>query len=316
MRDRYDALGKDVLVASLSDVGVVERGVETGATTQRVDVLFRPDAEHRAERLRRGLLGALVDAAECDLEPFRNTPPRDQVRECVRRLWNHHHVRALDGRRVDGRREAPMGRVVVISPGRPEGALAVFAMRPAKGHPHGVYRTHEVVGLWVVALSELPETRDTLALRLLGKGEVLRRAVEALLKLPDDAWERRLLDILIQWRSEVAASPTPDEEDKDFMTATMTAWEKEKARFREEGAAEARTAWEKERVRLREEGVAEGLLTLAHLFERRLGRALSATEHHTLTERFSTLGPNRLGDVVLDLAPDALAAWLTNPDAR
>ncbi len=47
MHDRFDAMSKDALVAVLGDVGTVERGVDAGATSQRVDVLFRPDEEHR-----------------------------------------------------------------------------------------------------------------------------------------------------------------------------------------------------------------------------------------------------------------------------
>ena len=55
---------------------------------------------------------------------------------------------------------------------------------------------------------------------------------------------------------------------------------------------------------------------LQHLFARRLGRPLTEGETATLLVRFDTVGPDRLGDVVLDLTPDALAAWLTDPDAR
>jgi hypothetical protein len=64
-----------------------------------------------------------------------------------------------------------------------------------------------------------------------------------------------------------------------------------------------------------EKGVEEGLKPLAHLFERRLGRALTAGEHHTLRQRFERIGPERLGDVVLDLSSEALAVWLADPRA-
>lgn len=63
------------------------------------------------------------------------------------------------------------------------------------------------------------------------------------------------------------------------------------------------------------EGIEEGLKPLAHQFERRLGRALTDDEHRTLRERFDRLGSDRLGDVVLDLSPEALAAWLAEPNA-
>ncbi|MFO0603247.1 MAG: hypothetical protein U0324_08740 [Polyangiales bacterium] len=61
---------------------------------------------------------------------------------------------------------------------------------------------------------------------------------------------------------------------------------------------------------------AEGLGPLEHQFARRLGRALTPPEHATLLARLRTHGPDRLGDVVLDLSPDELAAWITDPAAR
>lgn len=64
------------------------------------------------------------------------------------------------------------------------------------------------------------------------------------------------------------------------------------------------------------QGVAQGLRPLEHQFERRLGRALAAAERASLAARIGTLGADRLGDVVLDLDPPVLAAWLGDPDAR
>jgi uncharacterized protein len=60
-------------------------------------------------------------------------------------------------------------------------------------------------------------------------------------------------------------------------------------------------------------GITEGH---AHLFERRLGRPLHDDERALLRERNETLGPDRVGDVVLDLSADELAAWLADPGAR
>jgi hypothetical protein len=64
------------------------------------------------------------------------------------------------------------------------------------------------------------------------------------------------------------------------------------------------------------EGIEEGLKPLAHLFERRFGRPLTSDEHVALRERLERLGATRLGDVVLDLSPEALAAWLADPEGK
>ncbi len=66
----------------------------------------------------------------------------------------------------------------------------------------------------------------------------------------------------------------------------------------------------------RTEGLQQGLQLVQHQFARRLGRPLTEGETATLLARFDTVGPDRLGDVVLDLTSDALADWLADPDAR
>ena len=62
-------------------------------------------------------------------------------------------------------------------------------------------------------------------------------------------------------------------------------------------------------------GIEKGIGLLAHLVERRLARPLDSAERGALIRRLDTLGPERLGDVVYDLSPEALAAWLAAPDA-
>ena len=82
-----------------------------------------------------------------------------------------------------------------------------------------------------------------------------------------------------------------------------------------------RETFEQLKERARQEGETRGVYRglqqgLQHLFARRLGRPLTEAETATLLTRFDTVGPDRLGDVVLDLTPDALGAWLSDPDAR
>ncbi|MFO0604036.1 MAG: Uma2 family endonuclease [Polyangiales bacterium] len=65
-----------------------------------------------------------------------------------------------------------------------------------------------------------------------------------------------------------------------------------------------------------EKGIEMGAGALEHLFARRLARPLTEAERATLRERLRTDGSERIGDLVLDLTPDALAAWLHTPEAR
>ncbi len=74
--------------------------------------------------------------------------------------------------------------------------------------------------------------------------------------------------------------------------------------------------WKRGKKEGRKEGLKEGIDLMVHLFTRKLGRPLTERERETLLRRLDTLGPGRLGDVVLDLDGTALAAWLANPRAR
>ncbi len=51
------------------------------------------------------------------------------------------------------------------------------------------------------------------------------------------------------------------------------------------------------------------------MFERKVGRALGPAELATLRARLRAVGPERVGDVVLDLDGPALLAWLIDPVA-
>ena len=301
MRERFDVQAKEALAALLADVGTVERGLEASAPAQRFDLYFRPDPEHRAERHARGLLGEMTDA-ESGLEVFYNTPSALQTRDCVRKLWTLERALVLEARSQGRTVREGRTRVWVLTTGKPRRALKAFRARPSKHWPKGVYTTARVIGLGVVVLRELPRTRETLALRILAKGATRAQACEELVHVEPDAWERRLIEILVRWRTEIPLDPALwTEEEKDFMTTTSTAFDELKASLLKEG---------------QRKGVKKGLAPLVHQFERKLGRALSTAEHTTLRKRLRTHGPARLGDVVLDLDAVALARWIEDPAAQ
>jgi hypothetical protein len=78
---------------------------------------------------------------------------------------------------------------------------------------------------------------------------------------------------------------------------------------------EAVELMEKENAQIRAEGMREGMAPLLRQFQRKLARTLTAAEQQTLLERLSTVGAERLGDLVLDLDGPALDRWLRDPFA-
>ncbi|WP_437911774.1 hypothetical protein WME73_29940 [Sorangium sp. So ce302] len=128
--------------------------------------------------------------------------------------------------------------LVVISRGRPETVLDAYGFKPAQA---GVYQAVPGLVMRVVVLAELPRTRATLLLRLLGSGRRFREALADLAALPDGAWEKSVATPLLVHFRFASHEPTTDEEDD--VSAEIRAWFEEyerklRAEERKEGRAE------------------------------------------------------------------------------
>jgi hypothetical protein len=178
-------------------------------------------------------------------------------------------------------------------------------------------------------VNELPEVRETLWLRLMGRGATRFRAVDELAALPADAWERRhIAPLLIELQRRLSKAQGErmltqaerkqlERDRKAFEALETRGIKKGLAQGREQGLAQGR---EQGLVQGREQGLVQGreqgLAPLIRQFTRKLGRPVTDRERATLVRRLDSLGADRLGDVVLDLDAPALAAWLANPRAR
>jgi hypothetical protein len=93
----------------------------------------------------------------------------------------------------------------------------------------------------VLVLTELPRTRDTLLLRLLGSGRVLAQALADFGALPEDAWERNVVGpLLLHFR--LASRGMPEMNEEDDVSAEIRAWAEEYDNYlRGEGRTEGRT---------------------------------------------------------------------------
>jgi len=198
IHNRSDQFAKNILRDALSRASTSETEVEVLAATQKIDVYSVPDPARAAERTQMGLLGEL--SAEPSLfEPFHDTPTLRQLRRCVNKQHTWHHELERRARAAAGspsgnmdpeepiQDAVPFPALVIIGPGRPETVLDAYGCKPV--HP-GVYSVVWGLMLRIVVLSELPRTRETLLLRLLGAGRLLREALADLAALPDDPLER------------------------------------------------------------------------------------------------------------------------------
>lgn len=198
-----------------------------------------------------GLLGR-IGQASCTLEPFHRTPAGDRVADCLAK--HRFFCRELRRRKAP----PPLPTQWIISSGRPSTALAGwwFAASPLGA---GIYDGPPLSRTRIVVVSELPRTRDTLLVRLMGAGRTLEHAITDLQALPEGAPERRLaLPIVIRLRLEIPAEPAKQSKiDREFLMNTLDV-DKYLSDIERQGV-------EKGREKGREEGFARAVLAAYEL---------------------------------------------------
>jgi hypothetical protein len=164
--------------------------------------------------------------------------------------------------------------------------------------------------LWIAA-NELPLREELIPFLVARSGRPFVEFLRWVMVRRPAAWIMRMLEIV--------PMPMSAQEEFDRYLAPLPHDDPE---FRERGMNLARIilrifpeAGEELSKKGLEQGLEQGLEHFAHLFERRLGRELSAEEQQTLRDRFKSLGGGRLVDVSVDLSPEVLAAWLSDPAA-
>ena len=126
----------------------------------------------------------------------------------------------------------PLPTQWVISSGRPDAGIDGLGFRPMTTGIRGIYESPPLQHTRLVVVSELPVTRDTLLVRLLGAGSVLKHAIAELQALPTEAPERRLaLPVLLRLRLTVPTDPAQQtSDDQEFLMNTqdiVEAWRRE-----------------------------------------------------------------------------------------
>ena len=192
--------------------------MEVTTEAQQVDVYNVPDPNRDDVRAEMGLLGEL-SAVNSMFEAFQNTPNLSIFRDCVRKQLTLYHRLLLDAgldpkpddpeeEKLElARVKVPFPMLVIICTGRPNTVIADYSCTPRSP---GVFHGVPGMSLRIVVLSEVPRTRETLLLRLMGRRKVLRDAIIDLAALPDDALEKQIAERFLVMFQIVR---TPNEED-------------------------------------------------------------------------------------------------------
>ena len=199
----HDRFAKELLTELLSPIGTVNIGRDVTAEVREIDVYFTPNAVIPEYSATLGLLGKMAETTAI-FEPFRNPVTVGEVISCMSKLWDLRGELERQARRENTRYDdAQLPRLWILTPTASKGLLEGFCAIPNPEHwSEGVYFLPRHLKSAIVAIHQLPETPETLWLRILGKGKVQQRAIAQLSSLAtDDPLRIIALELLYQLQS-------------------------------------------------------------------------------------------------------------------
>jgi hypothetical protein len=225
MRTWQDKYTKEVLGSMLSLPGWVSREYEIVAQDQRADMIFKLDPARVHEWRQLGVLGRMVvgewwqrpenphgGESLALIELFSRPPGLLRFADCLRKQLMVHHDLVRQAR-AQKSKPPPWPRLWMISTGVPRALIREFEMQPMDGWPGGFWRLQKAFRVHLVVVCDLPDTLETLPLRLVGRGAVLGQAIRDVGSLPADSWLRRVAgSSLVAWRRKIFETLQEDDD--------------------------------------------------------------------------------------------------------
>jgi Domain of unknown function (DUF4351) len=197
----FDQMSKQYLEEFLAPFGTVQRQYEVPGEAKFVDVWFIPAPQAEIPTAEMGILGRMAGGM-CLLEPYRNPPTRNEIRSTLMKLiWvqeDEQRKAKLDG---DPLSEDELPKLWILATSVSKPLLQDCEVKLKSTWVPGVYFMAEILKTAIVAIDELPETQETLWVRILGRDETQERAIREVLTLPIEHPRRsHVLRLLASWK--------------------------------------------------------------------------------------------------------------------
>ena len=288
----HDKFAKDYLEELLKDYGEVKASEKVSGEIKEIDVLFTPAKQKSANLQILGLLGRLAEHPAI-IEPYRNPASSDEICDCILKLLE---IKALLRREAKANKiklqESEIPKLWILTPTISETRLSSFGTVQKQGWLSGVHFLADALRTVIVAIHQLPQTPETLWLRLLGRGSVQSQAIIELQALPlDHPYQKATLELVYNLRENLRVNQELEADDRELIMRLEPLYQRNREKAKEEG---------------RQEGE-------QHLILRLLNRRVGEIDA-LLIERIAGLSIEKLenlGEALLDFSTVAdLELWL------
>jgi Domain of unknown function (DUF4351) len=229
-KNPFDQFSKQLLEEFLSPFGIVQTNFEVSGEPQYVDVYFEPNSQAAVAAQEIGLLGRLAQTP-CLFEPFRNQPTPFEIRDCLKELYQVHGSYQRKARRgQESLQEEDLPYLWILTASASENLLNGFGAYPSENWGPGIYFLHHSLRVAIVALNQIPVTEETLLLRILGKGQTQKRAIDEVIAFDDrDPRRSAILKLITNWKISIEITGQVEEEQELMMVLSQAylEWEQQ-----------------------------------------------------------------------------------------
>jgi hypothetical protein len=223
----------------LSPIGTVNIGRDVTSEVREIDVYFTPTTVTPEYVETLGILGKMATATAI-FEPFRNPVSVSEVNSCLSKLWDVRGELERLARRQNTRcEEAEMPKLWILTPTASKVLLDGFNARPDNDNwMPGIYFLGEYLRTAIVVIHALPETPQTLGLRILGRGGVQQRAIAQLSSLAlDNPMRINALELLYRLQSNLVTDSEQqlDTEERELIMAIAPLFQEQLQLAKQEG---------------------------------------------------------------------------------
>ena len=213
----HDLFAKEFLEELLSPIGTVNIGRDVTSEVREIDVYFTPSTAIPEYSETLGLLGKMASTTAI-FEPFRNPANVSEICSCLGKLLDVRGELERKFRRENTRYDdAQLPKLWILMPTASKALVDSFnAIPDTENWMQGIYFFGESLRTAIVAIHQLPETPDTLWLRILGKGGVQQRAISQLSALAaDDPLRIIALELLYRLQSNLVTDAPQELEPEE-----------------------------------------------------------------------------------------------------
>jgi hypothetical protein len=196
---KRDKVSRHLLATLMSASGAVAERVELPEDWEVIEVWSNPAPVPKPARL--GLLQKMMTTPGL-IHPCHKSPTAHRVLKYQRDLFLLHqdlqHTAELENKSIP---EAELPQLWILAPSVSEDLLTGFRAVPSSKWLPGIYTFPPAFRTAIINIEQLPQTPETLGLRLLGKRKVQQQAIAEVIALPlEDVQRSALLRILIAWK--------------------------------------------------------------------------------------------------------------------